>query len=165
MTSTPKPSVSWRSPSMVTAIFDRWGTILAPAARNTRRYRRISCSGRAFHNRRIVARARHNHEAVLFALGLDFGNIEVKRLATSSELRQRVRLVRLSQVEGKQVRRASRVGQKRHTSILQAHTRPKSPFHRRPKQRPHRNRPHRQASRRSTWCHRLTAYTPRRHPP
>ena len=49
--------------------------------------------------------------------GFDFGDIEVKRLATSSELRQRVRLVRLSQVEGKQVRRASRVGQKRHASI------------------------------------------------
>ena len=72
---------------------------------------------RAFHNRRIVARTRHDHEAVLFAFGFDFGDIEVKRLATSSELRQRVRLVRLSQVEGKQIRRASRVGQKRHTSI------------------------------------------------
>ena len=72
---------------------------------------------RAFHNRRIVARARHNHEAVLFAFSLDFGNIEVERFATAGELRQRVRLVRLDQVEGQKVRRASRVGQQRHTGI------------------------------------------------
>ena len=54
---------------------------------------------------------------MLFALGLDFGNIEVERFATTGELRQRVRLVGLSQVEGKKVRRASRVGQQRHTGI------------------------------------------------
>ena len=74
----------------------------------------------AFHNRGIVACARHNHETALLRAELDFAHVEFKHFPGTSQIRQRMGLVRPKQIQRKQIRRPCGVGKNRNPRVAKA---------------------------------------------